>query len=60
MAHAFGGFEAVERMSWKDYSLARQLLSEERIGTRLREAQHLDDQKFAASTRALQRLQGAR
>lgn len=46
-------------MSWEDYSLARQLLVEERIGTRLREAQHLEDAKFKASTRNLQRLRGA-
>jgi len=47
-------------MTWEDYSLARQLLVEKYIGTRLREAQHHEDAKFQASTRALQRLQGAR
>jgi hypothetical protein len=40
-------------MSWQDYSLARQLLVEERIGTRLREAQHLEDEKFRQSTNAI-------
>ena len=46
-------------MSWEEYCLARQLLVEERIGTRLREAQHLEDAKFKAATRNLQRQKGA-
>ncbi len=29
-------------MSWQDYALARQLLVEERIGTRIREAQQAE------------------
>lgn len=45
-------------MTWEEYCLARQLLVEERIGTRLREAQHHEDAKFKASTQALQRLKG--
>ena len=46
-------------MSWEDYSLARQLLVEERIGTRLREAQHIENQKFKQAAKNLQRRQGA-
>lgn len=45
-------------MDWREYSLARQLLVEERIGTRLRESQRLEDQRFKTSSRALQRLKG--
>ena len=40
-------------MTWKDYALARQLLVEERIGTRIREAQAAEDRKFkSAKTKA--------
>lgn len=46
-------------MTWEEYSLARQLLSEERVGTRVREAKHIEDAKFKASTKKLQRLKGA-
>lgn len=46
-------------MTWPEYALARQLLSEERIGTRLREAQHIEDARFQSSSKALQRLKGA-
>lgn len=32
-------------MSWEDYAAARQLLLEEHIGTRLREAKAIEDAK---------------
>lgn len=37
-------------MSWTEFTLARQLLMEEHIGTRVREAKHIED-KIAAKTR---------
>jgi len=40
-------------MGWVDYALARQLLVEERIGTRIREAQHIESAKARASRSAL-------
>ncbi len=40
-------------MDWKDFALARQLLVEERIGTRIREAKAAEDHKFkSAKTKA--------
>ena len=53
MARHFGGFAAIDAMSWQEYALARQLLVEERIGTRLREAQHVEDAKARASRKAM-------
>ena len=36
-------------MSWQDYALARQLLVEESIGTRIREAKAIEDAKAKRS-----------
>lgn len=38
-------------MSWSDYGLARQFLVEERIGTRVRQTAHDEDQLFSASAK---------
>ena len=43
-------------MTWQEYALARQLLVEERIGTRLREDQAREDAQFAASARAIGKI----
>lgn len=40
-------------MTWTEYALARQLLVEERIGTRLREAEAIEKAKAKASRKAL-------
>ena len=40
-------------MTWQEYTLARQLLVEERIGTRIREAKAIEDAKHKASAKAL-------
>ena len=40
-------------MSWQEYALARQLLVEERIGTRIRESQAVEAEKARASRKAL-------
>lgn len=53
MAARFGGFDAIGRMTWQEYALARQLLVEERIGTRVREAKAVEDAKHKASVKAL-------
>jgi hypothetical protein len=42
-------------MSWEEYCLARQLLVEERIGTRIREAKAIEDAKHKASAKHLKR-----
>lgn len=42
-------------MSWQDYNLARQLLVEERIGTRIRESQQAEAAQFKSSTAKLKR-----
>ena len=42
-------------MTWQEYALARQLLVEERIGTRVREAKAVEDAKAKASVNALRR-----
>ena len=53
MAAEFGGFAAIEAMSWQDYALARQYLVETRIGTRIREAQEAEKAQARASKKAL-------
>jgi hypothetical protein len=55
VARHFGGFAAVDRMTWQEYALARQMLVEERIGTRIREAQRVEDAKFRKSKKALEK-----
>lgn len=40
-------------MTWQEYALSRQYLVEERIGTRIRESQHAEDELFAKSRKAL-------
>jgi hypothetical protein len=42
-------------MSWQDFSLAAQLLVEERIGTRIREAKAAEDAKARATAKQLPR-----
>ena len=42
-------------MTWQDYALARQLLVEERIGTRIREAQAAEDVKSKSAKTKLPR-----
>ncbi len=42
-------------MTWQDYALARQLLVEERIGTRIREAQAAEHAKFKSAKTKLPR-----
>ena len=39
-------------MEFEDYALARQYLVEHRIGTRLREAQAVEDEEFQRSRKA--------
>lgn len=53
MAAEFGGFAAVDAMSWHDYQLARQYLVESRIGTRIREAQHIEQAQARSNAKAL-------
>lgn len=45
-------------MSWPDFLLARQLLAEERVGARVREASHEEDGDFAAAASILSRTGG--
>ena len=42
-------------MSWEDFNLARQLLVEERIGTRIREAKAAENAKAQAAAKHLPR-----
>jgi hypothetical protein len=42
-------------MTWTDYALARQLLVEERIGTRIREQRHIEDAQARSTANALSR-----
>ncbi len=51
------GWSAVsdEPMDWTEFSIARQLLAEERVGTRVREAEAAEDAAFAAAKAALSR-----
>jgi hypothetical protein len=42
-------------MTWQDYALARQLLVEKYIGTRVREARAVEDAKFARTGQAIKR-----
>jgi hypothetical protein len=42
-------------MDWKYYALARQLLLEERIGTRIREAKAAEEAKFKSTASVLPR-----
>lgn len=42
-------------MTWQDYALARQLLVEERIGTRIREAKAAEDAQARKSAKHLPR-----
>lgn len=53
MAAEFGGFAAIEAMTWQEYALARQYLVEHRIGTRLREQRAIEDAKAKAAKKAL-------
>ena len=57
VARAFGGFAAVDRMTWTEFMGARQLLVEERVGTRVREAQRAEDARVARSIEGLKRAQ---
>lgn len=56
MASRFGGFAAVDAMSYQDYQLARQLIAEERVGTLVRQSAQHEDRAFAASRDAVQRM----
>jgi hypothetical protein len=52
------GWSAVsgpDRMTWSEFALARQFLVEERIGSKVREAQELERAKARQSARNLQR-----
>jgi hypothetical protein len=40
-------------MTFEDYALARQYLVETRIGTRIREAKHVEDAKASAARKQL-------
>lgn len=40
-------------MTWQDYALARQLLTEEFVGSPLREAKRTEDRQAAAVAKAL-------
>jgi hypothetical protein len=42
-------------MTWRDYSLARQYLVEERIGTRVRQTKQEEDVGFLTSKAALEK-----
>jgi hypothetical protein len=42
-------------MSWEDYVLARQLLLEERIGTRVREAQAVEREHASRAAKVIKR-----
>jgi hypothetical protein len=42
-------------MTWQDFALACQLLVEERIGTRVREAKAAEEAKFKAAAATLPR-----
>lgn len=42
-------------MSWQQFSVARQLVAEERLGTRVREAAAREDDAFARAATALRR-----
>jgi hypothetical protein len=42
-------------MDWIDYHLARQLLAEERVGKRVRQAESDEDAEFAATKALLSR-----
>jgi hypothetical protein len=53
VAAEFGGFDAIDRMTWEDYALARQYLVEHRIGTRLREQRAVEDAQAKAAKKAL-------
>lgn len=55
MAANFGGFEAVSRMTWQEFALARQYLVEREIGTRLREAKAVEDAKAKRAKKELER-----
>ena len=40
-------------MTWAEYNAARQLIAEERVGTRAREAGRTEDAVFSAAAAAL-------
>lgn len=42
-------------MTWVEFMAARQLLAEERVGTRMREAVRTEDEVVAASIAAMKR-----
>jgi hypothetical protein len=52
VAARFGGFDAVERMTFVQYMAALQLLAEERTGTRQRQQQGAEDAAFAEAVQA--------
>ena len=56
VARSFG-WSAVsdEPMDWTDYHLARQLLAEEKVGTRTRQAEADEDGAFAAAKNLIPR-----
>lgn len=54
MAEAFGGFEAVDRMTWQDFALARQFLTERHVGRPHREAKAREDQIAKQAKQALE------
>ena len=45
-------------MDWEQFQMARQILAEERVGTKLRSAQQDEDSEFAAVRDALSRRRG--
>jgi hypothetical protein len=53
VASEFGGFEAVKRMTWEEYSLARQFISEKYVGSRIREAKAVEDAQAKAARKNL-------
>jgi hypothetical protein len=60
VAAEFGGYAAVDAMTWQDYSLARQYLVEARIGTRKREAKAREDALARQAVEAVQKQERKR
>lgn len=57
LARAYGGYGAVDAMSWEEYALARQLETELAIGTVIRHAKAVED---AQAKRAKKNIGGTR
>ena len=54
VGYHFGWAAVADRpMDWEEFQMARQVLAEERVGTRVRSAQAEEDAEFAAVRDAL-------